>query len=219
MEKTGPSVPLAREAAALRDLAGLPGVPRVLAAGVGRLETVRLPGAPRAASRVSREGWGLLGALLYRVHHHGPTAQTGEVPQGDRLVPADATEFAALRVAAVRDAAVAAGLDIPLALPAACPRFVRVHGDLTVGNIVWDGDVPGLVDWEFSRFGDPAEDLAGLVAVNRLGRPARAVVRVGYGDDDTWARVAGWEPVVRLEAAAWWRAHGRDDLAARVLGG
>lgn len=212
-------MPLAREAAALRDLAGVPGVPRLVSAGVGRLVATRLPGAPRDGAHVPREAWHLLGTMLYRVHQHGPASHTGDVPRGDGLVPADAATFAVLRVAGVREAAAAAGVDRPVGTPAACPRFVRVHGDLTMGNIVWDGDAPGLVDWEFSRSGDPAEDLAGLVGVNALGRAARAAVRAGYGDDDTWARVAAWEPVVRLEAAAWWRACGRADLAARVLDG
>lgn len=38
--------------------------------------------------------------------------------------------------------------------------FALVHGDLVATNIVFDGEVPRYIDWEWSEFGDIAHDLA-----------------------------------------------------------
>ena len=41
---------------------------------------------------------------------------------------------------------------------------------------MWGPEGPALVDWEFWRMGDPAEDLAYLAEVNRLPDPVLAAV-------------------------------------------
>jgi aminoglycoside phosphotransferase (APT) family kinase protein len=87
-----------------------------------------------------------------------------------------------------------------------------VHGDLTGGNVVWDGDRPSLVDWEFWHWGDPAEDLAYLAEANGLSDGALRHVLDGHGTD-AGGRVDGWRPVVLREIASWWVAEGRGDLA------
>ncbi|WNV76717.1 phosphotransferase family protein [Geodermatophilus sp. DSM 44513] len=39
-------------------------------------------------------------------------------------------------------------------------RFSFIHGDLVVGNVVFDGDRVGFIDWEWAEIGDVAQDLA-----------------------------------------------------------
>ncbi|MCO5177639.1 MAG: aminoglycoside phosphotransferase family protein [Thermomicrobiales bacterium] len=106
------------------------------------------------------------------------------------------------RVAALRaaDLPAAAGWDEPL--------FSLLHGDLSSGNIIWDGDRPTLIDWEFARDGDPAEDLAYLTSEARLEPEQLADVAEGYvasgGEAWAFARLPVWLPLVRLDAALWW---------------
>ena len=49
---------------------------------------------------------------------------------------------------------------------------VLVHGDYRAGNLLFDGDrISGVLDWELSHVGDPAEDLAWLMGkANRASR-------------------------------------------------
>ena len=77
--------------------------------------------------------------------------------------------------------------------------------------MVWpaDGGDPVLVDWEFWRMGDPAEDLAYLVALNHLPATVADEVCRGYGADESlMARVDLWMPLVLADAGLWLRAHG-----------
>ena len=49
-------------------------------------------------------------------------------------------------------------LDDHLPAPA---RLAIVHGDLRVGNLLYDGPrITGLLDWEMAHVGDPLEDIA-----------------------------------------------------------
>lgn|GEM_PF-2303647 len=52
--------------------------------------------------------------------------------------------------------------------PGEPPRRVFVHGDLGVGNTMWDGRVTGLLDWEMAHVGDPLDDLAFLAVRTAL---------------------------------------------------
>ncbi|HLU00060.1 MAG TPA: phosphotransferase family protein [Burkholderiaceae bacterium] len=59
------------------------------------------------------------------------------------------------------------------------------HGDFRTGNyMVDDGQVSGVLDWEFASFGDPYEDLGWLCARSwRFGAPEREVGGIGHRDD------------------------------------
>lgn len=87
--------------------------------------------------------------------------------------------------------------------------FALIHGDLSVGNILWDdsGNV-ALIDWEFARDGDPAEDLAYLIADQDLAPDTVSDLADAYaaasGDPWTLARMPAWLPLVALDAALWW---------------
>lgn len=212
--KRGPAAALAHEAAALRLLAGVDGVPPLHRHAPGCLEMALIAGAPRDLGGCAPVDLRALGRLLGRVH-----ARTGD---GAALPWWDAPEqepdaYAARRAAGARQALARAGHRIGIDPPPGMTRPFRVvHGDLVAANIVW-GPGPHLVDWEFWRYGDPAEDLAYLAEANGLGDAALALVADGHGDGDAAARVAGWRPVVAAEIAAWWIAVGRDDLAAPPL--
>jgi Ser/Thr protein kinase RdoA (MazF antagonist) len=88
------------------------------------------------------------------------------------------------------------------------PGFALLHGDLSVGNILWDEDRVSLIDWEYARDGDPAEDLAYLIAEQDaapdvVAELADIYVVVG-GDPWALARMPVWLPLVALDAALWW---------------
>lgn len=215
--KRGDADALDREAAALRLLAGIPGVPRLLAHRPGLLVMTRLPGTPRPPAQVPSSGWRALGSALARVHGaaHRPDGGCAWWPAS----VTDGGEYVAGRLGDARALARQAGLGDP-AVPPPPPTaggYRPVHGDLTEGNIVWDAGAPGLVDWEFWRWGDPAEDLAYLAEANGLDDERLAAVLEGHGDAGAAARVPGWRPVVAAEIAAWWVGVGRDDLAAPLL--
>lgn len=216
VEKRGDDDALERETTALRALTGAPGVPAVLARAPGLLVTRRLPGTPREAGAVGDGAWRRLGALL-RALHEREGFDAARRPDGS--LHADGVALARARRRDAATAALATGLPPPpdAPPPAFGGPFRRIHGDLVLSNVVWDDDAPGLVDWEFSRPSDPAEDLGYLAGVNLLPGAARASLAAGYDDAAAWARAAWWEPVVVAEAAAWWRAHGQPDRAAVLL--
>jgi Ser/Thr protein kinase RdoA (MazF antagonist) len=100
-------------------------------------------------------------------------------------------------------------LDLPPSAGWDEPGFALIHGDLSAGNILWqdDGGV-ALIDWEFSRDGDPAEDLAYLIAEQDLSPATVSDLADAYasasGDPWTLARMPAWLPLVALDAALWW---------------
>jgi Ser/Thr protein kinase RdoA (MazF antagonist) len=191
-----------------------------------------MPGAPAPVSHVSPAARERLGSCLAWVHRHqrdgfmiwpsleeqrGTRAdlyharldtlrryQTGQgllpavVPMLDRLARAD--------------------------LPASAgwleSQFFLCHGDLSIGNILWDGDDVYLIDWEFARDGDAAEDIAYLVAEQDLPPDLVAEIAEAYvdtgGDPWAFARLPAWLPLVALDAALWWAdyhlAQGDDPL-------
>jgi aminoglycoside phosphotransferase (APT) family kinase protein len=89
--------------------------------------------------------------------------------------------------------------------------LVLLHGDIGPGNILWSPD-PVLIDWEYSRLGDPADEIAYLFDQNGLSTPLREAFRRGYretlSDQAVLAHIAHrmdwWEPVILLGSALWW---------------
>jgi thiamine kinase-like enzyme len=86
-----------------------------------------------------------------------------------------------------------------------------LHGDIGPGNILWGTD-PALIDWEYTRLGDPADEIAYLFDQNALTKPQRQAFWDGYRQSvSTELRVAHvidrvdwWEPVTLLGSALWW---------------
>jgi aminoglycoside phosphotransferase (APT) family kinase protein len=199
-------------------------VPALVSHDPGRLVSSRLPGAPLALAALSPAEAGRLGALVRAIHGTRAAGQGG-LPWWE----APATTLDGYRRGRAADAsrALAGTPDVILparALLASSPAgeeagepFRMLHGDLVEANVVWGPDGPGLVDWEFWRMGDPAEDLAYLVELNGLSDPARAAVLAGYGDAAVAARVEGWRVFVAADAAGWYLGEGMRDEAAPLL--
>jgi aminoglycoside phosphotransferase (APT) family kinase protein len=86
-----------------------------------------------------------------------------------------------------------------------------LHGDIGPGNVLWN-PAPCLIDWEYTRLGDPADELAYTFDQNALTPSQRRAFWDGYqkgtGSRSRLARIierAGWwEPVTLLGSALWW---------------
>jgi aminoglycoside phosphotransferase (APT) family kinase protein len=86
-----------------------------------------------------------------------------------------------------------------------------LHGDIGPGNILWTPD-PVLLDWEYARLGDPADEIAYTFDQNGLTAPQREAFWRGYrASVSAEARLTGiaarldwWEPVTLLGSTLWW---------------
>jgi aminoglycoside phosphotransferase (APT) family kinase protein len=86
-----------------------------------------------------------------------------------------------------------------------------LHGDIAPGNVLWTPS-PCLIDWEYSRLGDPADEIAYAFDQNALTRSQRAAFWAGYADGlgdqsgkaSVAERVGWWEPVTLLGSTLWW---------------
>ncbi|MFN2588223.1 MAG: phosphotransferase [Actinomycetota bacterium] len=86
-----------------------------------------------------------------------------------------------------------------------------LHGDIGPGNILWGPD-PVLIDWEYTRLGDPADEIAYTFDQNGLAPPHRDAFWRGYRESirglpqlaEVADRVTWWEPVTLLGSALWW---------------
>jgi aminoglycoside phosphotransferase (APT) family kinase protein len=86
-----------------------------------------------------------------------------------------------------------------------------LHGDIAAGNVLWTPD-PVLIDWEYARVGDPADEIAYTFDQNELTEDQRRRFWTGYrhglGDQARVAhiadRVTWWEPVTLLGSTLWW---------------
>ena len=226
--KLGPAGLVAVEAAALERVAPLGVAPPVLAAGPGVLVTRRLPGGTRPLREVSPPALERLGAVLRRVHEL-ERADAG-APPGHAPVASLAAYRAGRAARMVAAAGPRAGLASRVATATAdrdppSPRpFRLLHADVWGGNVVWDGGVPALVDWEYSHLGDPALDLAYAAAMDDLDDARAAALVAGYGDPALAPRVDAWRPLAAMEAAVWYaevgdltRAEALAAQAARLL--
>ena len=196
----------------------------------GVLMTTQVPGAPRSLRRLGAGRAIALGRVLAAVHARRTTA-TGGLP-GWPSRATDPAGYARRRgadaVARARGAAerrlaeraTRAAVDSALATPGDPAPFSLLHGDLVGENVVWPaaGGDPVLVDWEFWRMGDAAEDLAYLIAMNDLPAGVAGQVLGGYGADAGMrVRIARWQPLVLVDAGLWHRAHGDPPEAAGLL--
>jgi aminoglycoside phosphotransferase (APT) family kinase protein len=89
--------------------------------------------------------------------------------------------------------------------------LVLLHGDIAEGNILWNPD-PVLIDWEYARPGDPADEIAYTFDQNGLAADQRNAFWAGYADptasqirtEQIVDRVGWWEPVTLLGSTLWW---------------
>ena len=224
VEKRGSEEALAREEAALALVAGASWAPALVAREPGLLVSSRMPGAPRPLAALHAGEAGALGAVLRAVHD---TRRAGEGGLWWWAVPA--TTLAGYRAARVEDAEAAlagtahAGLAARTAATSSEPDegadpFRLLHGDLVQANIVWNGSAPALVDWEFCRMGDPAEDLAYLVEVNAVPADLVAALLRGYGPPAIDRRVDAWRGLAAADAAGWYLAEEMEAEAAPASG-
>lgn len=86
-----------------------------------------------------------------------------------------------------------------------------LHGDIAPGNILWGPD-PVLIDWEYARLGDPADEIAYMFDQNGLTVLQREAFWRGYRESissqsqpaQVAERVTWWEPLTLLGSALWW---------------
>lgn len=220
--KRGDPRALAREAAGLRRAAGLDLAPRLLRAGRGVVVSARIDGAERRLDTLRRTDAQALGQALRRLHE-GRRCATGGLPHW----PSRARSLTSYRRRRADDTLAAAERHRELAerilagLPAidehrAAQPFRLVHGDLVASNILWT-PTPHLIDFEFWRMGDPAEDLAYLVEVNALPHEAVTALLEGYANASVAYRVDAWRALCALDAGLWYRNAGQPHRAAELV--
>jgi aminoglycoside phosphotransferase (APT) family kinase protein len=89
--------------------------------------------------------------------------------------------------------------------------LVLLHGDVAGGNILWT-PTPVLIDWEYARLGDAADEVAYIFNQNDLTEEQRDAFWRGYAQSCQSARqvtcvrdrVQWWEPITVLGSAFFW---------------
>ena len=89
--------------------------------------------------------------------------------------------------------------------------LVLLHGDVAGGNILWTPR-PVLIDWEYARLGDAADEVAYIFNQNDLTEKQRGAFWHGYAQscqsarhvDYVRDRVQWWEPITVLGSAFFW---------------
>lgn len=204
-----------REAAALAHLAGAGIAPRLVAVGDGVLVTERVGGRPLPAAAWSLTQATQLGRLLRRVHELPlPGVLAAELAGA----PSREVRLAAIRRDCVPEARGMTEAAIGALAGASSLPPVLLHGDLWSGNVVWDDDVAVIVDWEYARPGEPAEDLAYLAALDELSDPTLDAILDGYGADaQVRASARAWRPLMAAWSGSWYTRRGDTDRGARLL--
>lgn len=205
-------------------IAAPPLAPRVLWQRRGVLATEWIDGAPRRLAGVDEGEARALGRLLRVVHGRRTSVSGGTAAWRSRARDLagyarrrTADALGGARTAGERALVARAGRLAEQAAPAGA-GFAFLHGDLVEANVVWGPRGPVLVDWEFWRMGDPAEDLAYLEGLNDLTPAVWGAVRAGYRVGAALGRrIDAWRPLVMLDAAGWYRAHGEGDQAQRLI--
>ena len=89
-------------------------------------------------------------------------------------------------------------------------QLVLLHADISGANLFW---VPGpvLIDWEYARLGDPADEVAYLFTQSALDESQQAAFWRGYSqglpDDQVRSiarRVRYWKPITLVGSVLWW---------------
>ncbi len=85
-----------------------------------------------------------------------------------------------------------------------------LHGDVSPGNVLWTPR-PVLIDWEYARIGDPADEIGYVFGQNALRADQREGFWRGYGAGLEAAsltrmveRAATWEPLTLFGSALYW---------------
>jgi Ser/Thr protein kinase RdoA (MazF antagonist) len=86
-----------------------------------------------------------------------------------------------------------------------------LHGDIGPENVLWGPD-PVLIDWEYARLGDPADEIAYTSDQNGLTPAQREAFWRGYRQGaradarlaEIADRVSWWEPLTLLGSTLWW---------------
>jgi aminoglycoside phosphotransferase (APT) family kinase protein len=89
--------------------------------------------------------------------------------------------------------------------------LVLLHGDVAGGNILWTPG-PVLIDWEYARLGDAADEVAYIFNQNELSEEQRGAFWRGYARscrsarhvDYVRDRVQWWEPFTVLGSSFFW---------------
>ena len=104
-------------------------------------------------------------------------------------------------------------------------RLVLLHGDVAGGNLLWS-PTPVLIDWEYARMGDAADEVAYIFNQNELSEPDRLAFWRGYlqgpGPEHKGQlaeRVKWWEPVTVLGSAFFWVQSWSRRATADQIGG
>lgn len=203
--KLGCGAAIDREARGLAHVAGLGVAPAVVAHGPGTLVTEWLAGDSPGLATIAPERAAALGRALARIH--GRVKATAGSYDGWETPARDLPEYRRRRA---RDISSQTGGPDPDGRPAPAGGgpFCLVHGDVWGGNVIWQEGRPRLVDWEFHRVGDPAEDLAYAAAMDDMPPGLVAAVLTGYGAPHLAPAVRWWRPLLALDCAEWFTAEG-----------
>jgi thiamine kinase-like enzyme len=188
-----------------------------------------LAGDQPALNRVRQPDLQRLGEVVQRLHAL-PVDDLTDWGPGDLSLPTYAKErwraHLAFRLPAIRDplpgalqrrlrAAVGLASDDMEALMARLHEgteesLVLLHADISGANVIW-APHPVLIDWEYARLGDAADEVGYLFTQNDLGQAHRAAFWRGYGRritatmlDRILQRVRLWEPTTLLGSVMWW---------------
>jgi aminoglycoside phosphotransferase (APT) family kinase protein len=171
-----------------------------------------VPGSHRDLSSLDDESLARVGALMARVHAIPaddvfPESTTSAEYRDARL------HFVLEQIAALREPLPPAydarlrGVAGRLAPGTVREELVLLHGDPSSGNILWPPESePVFIDWEYSRLGAPADEIAYLFSQEDLSDAQRAAFWRGYGhlSDGVVAHVDWWEPLTLAASALWW---------------
>jgi aminoglycoside phosphotransferase (APT) family kinase protein len=139
-----------------------------------------------------------LGRALAAVHHSGLAP-----PAHDLLLAERARRLRAALADLPLDDDLCAALAQALEQPAwRSPNVCLVHGDAGIHNLLWEGRITALLDWEWAGWGDPLIDLAWVWWTMRWrDLPSRlwAVFLAGYAADRR-AQIAAEPAVLRALA-------------------